>query len=148
MDNLILKMLAKKDAAIINVLRENSRMPIREIAKRSQLRPSTVHQRLLKLKDQGIIEKFTIKVNDDAIGQNFIVLMLVKTKPTAILDDSIIKNKHVKEVFGITGEYDILMKLKFKDINEFNNYIIRFRKEQKIINTLTMISTAKIKEEP
>ena len=73
--------------------------------------------------------------------------MLVKTKPTAILDSSILNNGHVKEVFGITGEYDLLMKLKFADINEFNNYIIKFRKEQKIINTLTMISTAKIKEE-
>ena len=140
-------MLAKKDASIIEVIKENSRMPIREIAKKTQLRPSTVHQRLLKLKDQGIIEKFTVKLNDDAIGQNFIVIMLVKTKPTAILDDSIIKNKHVKEVFGITGEYDIMMKLKFNDINEFNNYIIKFRREQKVTNTLTMISTAKIKEE-
>ena len=39
-----------KDFAIIQVLKENSRLPIRDIAKKTKLRPSTVNQRILKLK--------------------------------------------------------------------------------------------------
>ena len=81
------------------------------------------------------------------MGENFIVIMLVKTKPSALIDNKAIYDKHVKEVFGLTGEYDILLKLKFKDIEEFNDFIIKFRKEQHIETTLTMVVTTNIKEE-
>lgn len=135
-----------KDLRIISVLKDNSRMPIREIAKRTGLRPSTVHQRVKKIRENGVIERFTLKLNDKAMGENFIVFMLVKTKPATILSN-IMSDKHVKEVFGITGEYDLILKLKFENVAEFNNFIIKFRKEQKIETTLTMVVTAKVKEE-
>ncbi len=136
----------RKDFAIINALKENSRLPIRDIANKTKLRPSTVHQRILKLKEKNIIEKFTIKLNNKAVGEGFIVFMLIKTKPSAILD-KIVSNKHVKEFFGITGEYDLLLKLKFKDVEEFNDFVIKFRKEPSIQTTLTMVVTADVKEE-
>ena len=136
----------EKDLAIINVLKENSRLPIRDIAKLTKLRPSTVHQRILKLKQQGIIEKFTLKLNNRAIGEGFIVFMLIKTKPSAMLD-KLVHDRHVKEFFGVTGEYDLMLKLKFKDVDEFNDFIIKFRKEQSIQTTLTMVVTANLKEE-
>jgi len=136
----------KKDFSIIDVLRENSRLPIRDVAKRAKLRPSTVHQRILKLKEKGVIEKFTLKLNNKAVGEGFIVFMLIKTKPSAMLD-KLVNNKHVKEFFGVTGEYDLLLKLKFRDVEEFNDFVIKFRKEQSIQTTLTMVATANVKEE-
>ena len=48
----------EKDLKIIKVLKDDSRKPIRDIAKLTKLRPSTVHSRLQKLKKDGIIEKF------------------------------------------------------------------------------------------
>ncbi len=135
-----------KDLAIIGVLKENSRLPIRDVAKKTKLRPSTVHQRILKLKEKEIIEKFTLKLNNKAVGEGFIVFMLIKTKPSAVLD-KLVGNKHVKEFFGITGEYDLLLKLKFSGVEEFNDFIIKFRKEQAIQTTLTMVVTADVKEE-
>jgi len=140
-------MLDKKDIAILEIIRENSRMPIRDIAKKTNLRPSTVHQRLVRLKEKGVIERFTVKLDNKAVERNFIVFLFVKTKPSVLLDKKITNNEHVSEVFGITGEYDLLLKLKFKDVDEFNDFIIRFRKEQKIETTLTMVVTAQIKEE-
>lgn len=140
-------MLDKKDSVILNILREDSRMPIREIAKKTNLRPSTVHQRLVRLKDRKVIEKFTVKLDNKAVDRNFIVFIFVKTKPSVLLGQKMVDNAHVTEVFGITGEYDLLLKLKFKDIEEFNDFIIKFRKDQKIENTLTMVVTANVKEE-
>ncbi len=140
-------MIDKKDSVILNILKENSRMPIREIAKKTNLRPSTVHQRLVRLKEKGIIEKFTVKLDNKAVGKNFIVFIFVKTKPPILLDQKLINNPDVTEIFGITGEYDLLLKLKFEDVDAFNNFIIKFRKEQKIETTLTMVATVNVKEE-
>ncbi|MBW2980928.1 Lrp/AsnC family transcriptional regulator [Candidatus Woesearchaeota archaeon] len=139
--------LDKKDLAIIDILKTDARLSIRDIAKKTSIRPSTVHQRITKLKKDGVIEKFTVKLNNSAVGENFIVLMLIKTKPSTLLDGKIIHNKHVKEIFGVTGEYDLLLKLKFKDVEEFNDFVIKFRKEQQVETTLTMVATANIKEE-
>src|SRR3989338_3954717 len=132
--------LDSKDHKIIEALRQNSRMPIRDIAKKTQLRPSTVHDRMAKLVREGIIEQFTLKVNNKAMGQNFIVFMLIKSEKE--IPNSFFKNQHqVKEVFGVTGEYDLMLKLKFKDIEEFNSFVISFRKQFQLINTLTLVGT-------
>ncbi|MFH0875673.1 MAG: Lrp/AsnC family transcriptional regulator [archaeon] len=137
--------LFDKEHNIIEVLIENSRISIRDLAKKTNLRPSTVHQRIQRLRQEKVIEKFTLKLNNKAIGENFIAFILVNTKKD--FDEKILANNHVKEVFGITGQYDILMKLKFKDVDEFNDFIIKFRKELSIKETLTMIVTANIKED-
>lgn len=137
--------LDNKDHKIIEVLRDDSRISIRDLAKKINLRPSTVHQRIKILKQKNIIEKYTLKLNNKAIGENFIVFILANTKKD--LDQTTLSNTHIKEVFGITGEYDLIMKLKFKDVEEFNDFIIKFRKETSIRETLTMVVTADIKEE-
>ena len=137
-----------KDEKIIEILKEDSREPIREIAKKTKIRPSTVHQRIRKLIEDKVIEKFTIKLNNKAVGENFIVFMLVKGGTTEYIDNKILQNKYVKEVFGVTGEYDMLIKLKFENVDEFHEFVLNFRKNKKEIqSTLTMVVTANLKEE-
>ena len=138
-------MLDKKDNLIITQLKINSRQSVRDIAKATSIRPSTVHQRTQKLVREGIIENFTIKLNNKAVGEHFIVFVLIKTEKD--IENKVFRNKHIKEVFGVTGEYDLLLKLKFSDVEEFNDFIIKFRKEHKIRETMSMIATANIKEE-
>jgi DNA-binding Lrp family transcriptional regulator len=137
----------KKDIQIIEVLKQNSREPIREIAKLTKIRPSTIHQRIQKLVLANVIEKFTIKLNNKAVGENFIVIVLVKGATNEYIDKKFLSNKHVKEVFGVTGEYDLLVKLKFENVEEFNEFVLNFRKQKEIQSTLTMIVTANLKEE-
>jgi len=137
----------KKDRAIIGVLRIDARRPIKDIAKITKIRPSTVHQRIQRMKREGIIEKFTVKLNDKLVGENFIVFMFIKTKPATMLGKEVFQSSHIRDIFGVTGEYDLLLKLKFKDVVEFNDYIIEFRKREEVVATLTMVSTATIKEE-
>ncbi len=137
--------LDQKDHRIIKELRENSRLSIRDIAKKLKIRPSTVHLRITKLKKKGIIEKFTLKLNNTAVGENFIVFIFIASEE--LIPKKAFDNKHIKEVFGITGEYDLLIKAKFKDIEEFNDFLLDFRKEYGLKKTLTQIATVNIKEE-
>jgi DNA-binding Lrp family transcriptional regulator len=138
-------MLQEKDTKIINILKENSRLPIRDIAKKTGLRPSTVHDRIKKLTKDEVIEKFTVKLNNQKVNENFIVFMFLTTSKD--LEPSFFNNKNIKEVFGVTGEYDLILKLKFKDIEQFNKFIISLRKNNSIKKTQTMIATIDIKEE-
>jgi len=140
--------LDDKDWKIIELLKQDSREPIREIAKKTKIRPSTIHQRIRKLVEGKTIEKFTIKLNNKAVGENFIVFMLVKGGTTEYIDNKILNDKHVKEVFGITGEYDLLIKLKFENVEEFHEFVLNFRKDKKEIqSTMTMVVTTNLKED-
>jgi len=137
--------LDDKDLAILKELRLNSRESIRDIAKKTKIRPSTVHLRINQLIKHGVIDRFTLKLDNKAFGENFIVFVLIKSNKE--IKKSFFENEHVKEVFGITGEYDLMMKLKFRDIEQFNDFLLKFRKENEISSTVTMVSTVTLKEE-
>ena len=62
-----------KDKAILAILQRNSRLTTKEIAKKTQLPITTVHNRLKKLKEENIIEQFTIKLNYKALGKPLLV---------------------------------------------------------------------------
>ncbi len=138
-------MIEPKDTKIIGQLRKNSRASIRDIAKKTFLKPSTVHQRIKKLITSRVIERFTVKLDNKKAEENFIVFILIKAEKE--LDNKVFHDPHIREVFGITGEYDLLMKLKFRDIEEFNQFLINFRKNNRLNNTITMVATINIKEE-
>lgn len=137
--------LDSKDWKIIAILKRNSRLSIRAIAKKTGLRPSTVHQRMQRLIRNGVIERFTVKLNNEAVKENFIVFMYLTTKED--LPASFFQGKHIKEAFGVTGEHDLLLKLKFADIVEFNDFVIRLRKNKRIAKTITNVVTVSLKEE-
>lgn len=141
--------LDKKDMKIITMLRNNARASIRDISKATGIRPSTVHQRIKKLVENDVIEKFTVKLNDDKMEEGFASFMLISGSPERYLDDKILKNRHVKGIYGITGEYDLLIKMKFKDMSAFNEFLLDFRENysKHISKTLTMVQTVKLKEE-
>ena len=138
-------MIDKKDLLIITELKENSRKSVRDIAKKTKLRPSTVHSRIQKLVTDRIIEKFTVKLDNHKSGESFIVFILVSANKK--IPNAFFQNNCVKEVFGITGEYDLIMKCKFKDIDEFNKFVLGFRNYPQINKTVTMVGTVTLKEE-
>src|SRR3989339_170902 len=124
-----------KDLKIIEILKSNAREPIKDIAKKTAIRPSTVHQRIRRLIKNKVIEKFTIRLDDKSVGENFIAFMLIKGTTSDYINNKFLNTKNVKEVFGVTGEYDVLVKLKFENVEKFNDFIINLRKETKSIQS-------------
>ncbi|PLW79732.1 hypothetical protein C0585_06215 [Candidatus Woesearchaeota archaeon] len=133
----------KIDKIIINELKKDSSISLKTLSKLTKIRPSTLHQRISKLKQNKVIS-YTIKTDDELVGENFIVYMMVQTE--TMIDNKVFSDHHIKEVYGITGEYDLMIKMKFKDVKEFNDFIINFREKHNLKKTLTMIGTVKIKD--
>ena len=53
------------DIKILKELQQDSRLSIREISKRVNLSPPSVTERIRKLEDSGVIEGYTIKINEE-----------------------------------------------------------------------------------
>ncbi|MFH1591715.1 MAG: Lrp/AsnC family transcriptional regulator [archaeon] len=137
--------LDTKDISILAQLSDDGRASIKEVAKAAGMRPSTVHARIQRLVSDGVIQRFTLKLDHERFGDNFVAFMLLNTKKE--LDPAFMARPFVREVFGVTGEFDLLVKLRFKDVSEFNDYIVSVRKHPSIVKTLTMVATDAIKEE-
>jgi DNA-binding Lrp family transcriptional regulator len=140
--------LDDKDLVILQHLETDARLSVRRLAKLTKIRPSTVHNRIQRLIKEGVVEKFTIKLNPEKIGDKLTVFMLVSGALDKYIDEKIVKNPHIIEVHGITGEYDMLLKLRFSDMKQFNKFIIEFREKysKSISKTITMVQTASLKE--
>lgn len=55
------------DIKILKELQLDSRLSIRELSKRVNLSPPSVADRIRKFEDTGIIQGYTIKINEDAL---------------------------------------------------------------------------------
>lgn len=149
MENVARPKISEKDLKILRVLRKDARSTIRGISKKTDIRPSTVHQRMTKMIDRNVIKRFTVEVDEELLGFDLTVFMLVSGTLDRYLDTEILKKDNVMEVSGITGEYDLLLKLKFRNMKEFNDFVIEFREKysEKIHKTVTMVQTISLKTE-
>jgi DNA-binding Lrp family transcriptional regulator len=140
--------LDDKDNAILEVLGRDARISVRKLGKLTGIRPSTVHQRIKRMVKDGIIQGFGVKLDHEKMGENLTVFMLVGGSLDRYLDYRFLSSKHVLELHGITGEYDLLLKLRFKDMKQFNKFVIEFREKysKSITKTITMVQTASLKE--
>lgn len=137
----------EKDLRLLELLEVDSKRTIKELSRLSGMRPSTVHHRITRLVDNGVIERFTIRVSDEKVGNRLLVFMLISGSLEKYIDEAFRNHPNVVEVHGITGEYDLLMKLKFRDMKEFNRFIIHFRNKysDSIHKTITMVQTVRLK---
>lgn len=148
MHHMPLLSLDERDHVILGHLKRDARISVRKLGAATGIRPSTVHQRIKRMVNEGVIQSFTVKLDPEKLGENLTVFMLVAGALDKYIDDKILKSEHVLEIQGITGEYDLLLKLRFRDMKQFNKFIIDFREKfsKSISKTITMVQTVALKE--
>ncbi|MGQ9781576.1 MAG: winged helix-turn-helix transcriptional regulator [Nitrososphaeria archaeon] len=128
----------KIDSAIIESLKENSRMSYIDIGRKVGLSEAAVRRRIKKLVEEGIIRKFTIDVKEEA-AHAFTLIAVNPSNPTYEVSNSIKKIRGVKQVYEITGQYDIIAFVRGPNIAEVNTYIEEIRKTAGVLRTNTVI---------
>ena len=139
----------QKDIQIIEILKSNARLTIKEIAKKVKLPITTVHNRIKKLELNSIIKNFTINLNYQELGKPLLALILVTVNYNVVtghkIDQAEIarKIKHLEgteEVSIVTGDTDIILKVRMSSVDELNKYITeKLRNIEGIDKTKTML---------
>ena len=68
------------DIRMLNLLQEDGRLSVRELAKRVNLSPTPVHERLRRLESTGIIDHYAAVVNPGRIGHLIVFFVNVILK--------------------------------------------------------------------
>lgn len=113
------------DEKILAKLVENSRMPISKISAQTGIPDSTVSNRIKKLENNNIIEQYTTIINPEAIGIKVIAMIIIQTETEKHenVEKELPKLTEVSQVYSVSGEYDILIKLWAHSLDELNDII-------------------------
>jgi Lrp/AsnC family transcriptional regulator, regulator for asnA, asnC and gidA len=133
---------------IIDVLSKDSSMPFIEIAKQIGISDATVHLRVRKLKDQGVINKFTLSIDNDLLGYDHLSFIGINVRPG--IADQITKElsniEEVLEVHEMHGKFDLFVKVRAKDLSHTRDIIEnKIRILPNIVDTqlMTVLKTKK-----
>jgi DNA-binding Lrp family transcriptional regulator len=143
-------MLDEKSVEILKELQRDSKQTIKKMAKKLDMRPSTVYDRIQMLEKDGVIEKYVALLSDEKLEIEIVGFILIRGRTTRYLDKmpTLYTDPHVAEIRGVTGDFDMLIKTRFKSMREFSKFLINLREHlgEDIFETKTLISTVKLKE--
>lgn len=136
------------DVKILEKLMEDSRRSLRSIAKELRTPTSTIHERVKRLLKLGIIKRFTAELDTRVLGLDITALILVSVEGAYITDvEKILSSyEHVVAVYDITGDFDVAIIAKFRNIEDLNNFIKSILKIPHIKKTVTSIAFNVVKE--
>jgi len=140
--------LDSRDRAILTHLDRDGRASVRTIAQAVDLPPSTVHARMARLERQGVIRNYSVEVEPERMGLGFVAFILVSGTAERYLEAEFLAQPEVEEVAGITGEYDLMLKVRLPSLGDFNAFLMDFRDryDAYLNKTITMVRTANLKE--
>lgn len=113
------------DLKILTELQNDSRLSIRELAKRINLSPPSVAERVRKLEDRGIIEGYTIKINRKNMGFPIecFVLVTMKNGEHERFRRFISDHPQSECCYRIAGDACFLVKLCVKTLEQIEEFI-------------------------
>jgi DNA-binding Lrp family transcriptional regulator len=137
------------DVAILKELQEDSKTSYRDIAKRLGLSVGTVHNRVKKMMDIGVIKSFAAVLNPEKLGFDLtaIILMQVDGGHIVEIEKIISKSRSVIAVYDTTGDYDIIVVAKFRSREELNDFIKETLKMPYVKRSVTSIVLNVVKED-
>ncbi len=117
------------DTAILRVLREEARTPVAEVARRVGVTRATVHERLKRLTEAGILQGTTVRLDPAALGLALRAFILVQWRSDAGPDQrevaqSIARIPGVERVHNVTGTHDFLVEALARDMDSVGRLIV------------------------
>lgn len=114
------------DCKILDLLQKDGRMAYTEIAKKLLISHGTVHQRLNRLTEMGIIKGTKIILDYQKLGYDVTTLLGIHLKSARDQSKVIEKLKAMKEVVEVyytTGTYALMIKIHNKNIKDFHFFL-------------------------
>lgn len=117
------------DLKILRLLQEDARLTTKELAGRVNLSTTPVFERLKRLEREGFIKKYVAVLDAEKLDLGFEVFCSVKlkqmTRDVAREFTRVIRDiPQVAECYNISGEYDYLLKIRARNMKDYNDFII------------------------
>ena len=126
------------DRRILAILRRDSRTPYTEIADRVSTSEGTVRNRVERLIEDGVIERFTVATRTGNV-QAMIEVGVDVNVDTGDISTRMAEWREVDFVWQVSGEEDIVVVVDATDTDTLNDLITRARELDEVVSTKTRL---------
>jgi Lrp/AsnC family transcriptional regulator len=118
-------MLDNLDRAILRALQNDAGLSQRDLADRVGLSQNACWRRLKALRDSGLILGETVRLDQGQLGLGLTIFMLIRTRHHGkewleLFRREVAAISNVIDFFRITGDYDYMLKVVARDMNDFD----------------------------
>jgi Lrp/AsnC family leucine-responsive transcriptional regulator len=121
--------LDKTDKRLLSLLQEDCKQTNKELAHKLNLSVTAVFERIKKLERLGAIQQYVALLNYKNVESGFVVFCQIKliqhTKEYLTqFETEVAKLDEVLECYHVSGEYDYLLKVVVRDMEEFRSFMV------------------------
>lgn len=123
-------MLDNTDKKLLSFLQLDSKQTTKELSLKLHLSVTAVYERIKKLEREGIIDKYVVLLNRAKVEKGFVVFCHLKliqhTKEFLTkFESEVIKLTEVLECHHVSGDYDYILKIVVKDMEEYREFLVQ-----------------------
>lgn len=137
------------DKKILEILQDNAKTPYSQIASQLGISEATVHLRIRKLVNAGIIKRFQAVVDPEKVGKKvtaIIAVIAIPQKYNQVLKQ-LERMPEVYEIYDVTGEYSTILKVRVRNKEDLAKLIDEIGGIDGVESTKTMYVLRVIKED-
>jgi len=137
------------DSAILHSLTKNARITISKMSQEIDVPDATISHRLKRL-ERTMIKGYTVILDPQAIGLDMTAIIIIQTETEkhSAVKIALSDLEEVSEVYSVSGEYDLLIKLWAHNMEELNHVInSKIRSIDGVDDLTEMIVMERVKEE-
>lgn len=114
------------DRALIDRLADNGRVSMNELAAQVGISRANAYQRVNRLRDEGVIRRFTVDVDPKRIGLSVTALILadIEQHSWREIADQVVALPGVEYVGFMTGTFDIMLLVRAADMEELRDVVL------------------------
>jgi Lrp/AsnC family leucine-responsive transcriptional regulator len=117
------------DKKLLALLQEDSKKTTKELSLKLNLSVTAVYERIKKLEKEGIVSKYVALLNRNKIQKGFVVFCHLKlmqhTKEfISQFEKEVVQLIEVLECFHVSGDYDYILKICVKDMEEYREFMV------------------------
>lgn len=134
--------LDRFDRQLLNLVQEDAARTAEQLAQQVALSPSAIQRRLRRLREQGAIARDIALIEPKKVGRTtfFIVALQVERERPELLAQLrtwLAAQKHIQQVFYVTGEADFILVVTAPDTETYDSLMSRIVGENPNVKRFT-----------
>jgi len=133
---------------ILTILEQNARTSYTQIAKRLGVSETTVRNKVKALMKDGVLKGFTVRTCPEKLGKAITAMVGVDIggETTPEITNKLASIKEVSDLYVITGEFDLLLRVICENISRLDEILEEIRSHDFVEGTRTFVVLRKVKE--
>ena len=144
-------MLDHRDLEILAALQEDARATYADVARRVGLSPSSVHQRVRKLEESGVIRGYRAMVDPQAVGlyvTALVSVMPLDPRQPDDLPDRVEELPEIEDCYSVAGGENYILKVRTRTTADLEDLLRRLREKAGVQTRTTVVLSIPFERRP